>query len=272
LVGGVLKMKKTIVKILNFVDKQKKNVLIGATALGMSAGVVNASSGVLDIKNNLDLKGSSNDLRLNWSSSSSVSEGLDSSIYDTPLPSIMPDYSGIYSVVQGTKLMKDSRPNYVNEINFDLAFNGGLVDSTQNWQTFSFPYSSTFANDSITFQQFDPNDPNVAYPVYDVRKAIYYNDGNIQIANTPAGTYSPDEPYAHGAVYFDRNLADFNNDGIVDLLDFFLLSQEWGKTGNSLADIAIAVGNTGIVLPGTTSPYFDGVVDIGVRSVNPTLF
>jgi hypothetical protein len=126
-----------------------------------------------------------------------------------------------------------------------------------------------FGNKTITLQQHDSDlsDPNT-FPVYDVRKEIAYGNDmgkgyNEFVLPLPyLGTVGSEIPYAYFRVDFDRNLADFDNNGIVDLKDFAFLASEWGKTGNSFADIAISDPANAIYLSPNTTPYFDGVVDL----------
>jgi len=181
----------------------------------------------------------------------------------------MLDYSSAYSKVEGINLMGNTQPDYIASEDFNLAHYGTLDENHANQLELAFneaPGFNNFENKTLTLQQFNPSDPNVAYPVYDVRKEIHYNSGIVPIADVPSGTYDPEVPYAHGAIHFNRNLADFNNDGHVDSLDEKILLSEYGKGTyeapvKSLADIAISNPAGGIALPGSTTPYFDGVVD-----------
>lgn len=131
---------------------------------------------------------------------------------------------------------------------------------------FAESHGYDFGDKTITLQQTDPSSPNVAFPVYDVRKEIAYGPDighgyKEFILSLPDlnGVYGSEIPYAFFNLDFDRNLADFNNDKRVDMGDFAILAQEWGKTGKSLADIAISSPDDAVYLSPNTTPYFVSV-------------
>lgn len=91
-------------------------------------------------------------------------------------------------------------------------------------------------------QQYNPNNPNQKFPVYDIRKVEQWNAGKIQLP-VLNGTFVSEEPYAHFTIYFDRNLADFNNDGKIDFKDYSELANDFGKQdGNYITDISGPLG------------------------------
>lgn len=248
---------------------------IGIIVFGIGAGVANADIGKLDAINRISYL----DNVVSMSHAPNSEEGYNSTgNKDLPYGGhVVFNIEGkIISMIDDTlhpELMSDVRPEYSQSVfNCEMSLRSpdGSPMDTESWSDKSnnlevrFPLSYYFGNEPLTLQITQMNaDPNMIGNVYDLRKEIHYGSGTGVIALPDLnGIYNSEEVYGKFSVYFDRNLADFNNDGIINLQDFSLLAQEWGKTGNSLADIAIAVGNIGIVLPGTTTPYFDGVVDI----------
>jgi hypothetical protein len=271
-------IKNTLEKILNFADKQRKNFLIGATTLGIGAGVANASNGALSTYNYVgdSFDTIAHDL-VHRPEGAELLDSKDKKFDSNAIPHIYDSFSKVITRVEShpyPELRYDARGTDSNSVaEYELSLISRTGDTSDwvnksNYLTFALPLAQSnnydFGNEPLTLQITQMNgDPNMVGKVYDLRKEISYGNGTGVITLPDLnGTYNSEEVYGKFSVFFDRNLADFNNDGIINLQDFSLLAQEWGKAGNSLADIAIAVGNTGIVLPGTTTPYFDGVVDI----------
>jgi len=68
----------------------------------------------------------------------------------------------------------------------------------------SLPLASrgyTFANKTLTIQQYDPSNPSASYPSYDVRDVIEDNNGVITLARLD-GSYESEVPYAWFRVGF----------------------------------------------------------------------
>ena len=63
------------------------------------------------------------------------------------------------------------------------------------------PYFYTFANKTLTIQQYDPSNPSASYPAYDVRDVIDDNAGVITLARLD-GSYDSEVPYAWFRVGF----------------------------------------------------------------------
>ena len=59
----------------------------------------------------------------------------------------------------------------------------------------------TFANKTLTIQQYDPNDTAASYTSYNVRDVINNNNGVIALVNL-SGSYDSEEPYAWFKVEF----------------------------------------------------------------------
>jgi hypothetical protein len=155
--------------------------------------------------------------------------------------------SKIVSEVDGKELNGDSRPEKsMSGVTLHL----GLVSESGNVITISSanklklcfdPYNQgygDFGNQPITLQQYKPNDPNAFYPVYDIRKVIANNGGEIPLPNLD-GSFDSGQTYAHFVLSFNRFLADLNDSGKVGLEDFAYFAADWNATDvNSVADIS----------------------------------
>jgi len=214
------------------------------------------NEGCLEARNYVeDAEGNNNYIQTQHASESiapGISEGKDK--WDRFGPGYMPNNSGSYSEVNdvGTlwEFWTDSRPENSNtSFNIKLIYNGKINETKQNWLKFNFRYIDyRFGNRPIIFQQTSSTDPNAFYPVYDVRRAIAQNEGKVPLEDLAAGTYGPGTmtidvtPYGDGSLTIGtRLLADIKNeeDGLVNLDDFAVLANEWGKSDvNSIADIS----------------------------------
>jgi len=121
-----------------------------------------------------------------------------------------------------------------------------------NRLVFSFPpeLKAPFAGKPITFQQYDPADPNAAYPVWDVRKIIANNQGILPLADL-RGSVACGIPYLCAHISTSRLLGDVLRDGRIDANDYRLIVADQGLTGPADTDIA---SPKGLGLP-------DGAVD-----------
>jgi hypothetical protein len=278
LVGGVLMMRTTKNYKMGIICK----AIVGMSMILFLTDGVNAEDSSIGIVNSISSPYTNSHILLNHIQG--TKEGVDFVGDGKYYPMFNPEgiasktISGVNDPTYGyLELDRDSRPVESKSIyNCELSLiseDGSPIDTT-NWNSKENPLSiyhnfgggapGTFEDDTLTLQITQMvGDPNMVGNVYDLRKEIHYGSGTGIIPLPDLnGVYNSEEVYGKFSVYFDRNLADFNNDRIINLQDFSLLAQEWGKVGNSLADIAISEGNAGIVLPGTTTPYFDGVVDI----------
>jgi hypothetical protein len=226
-----------------------------------------ATPGRLDILNHLDFPYTNQWITL--IQMSGALEGKDS--YDSTYTNMGVD-AKIISIVEGHPLGEldlDARPEEsMTPFNLELSVITAVVSPNCLW--LDMPrVNYNFGNKTLTLQQYNFGDPTIAYPVYDIRKEIVFGQDpgygrNLGMIPLPdlKGDYGSEIPYAYFRVDFDRNLADFDNNGTVDLKDFVILAEEFGKTGNSLADIAISNPENAVYLSPNTTPYFDGVVDL----------
>jgi len=93
------------------------------------------------------------------------------------------------------------------------------------------------------------------YPVYDVKRAINAQGGDIGVIPLPNldGTYISEKTHTKFKLRFDRFLSDLDDDGKVDFVDLSYISNDWLKTsGQYVADIS---GPNGI--PDGNVNYYD---------------
>ena len=123
---------------------------------------------------------------------------------------------------------------------------------TENKLIFSFPVGAKdcFAGKPLTFQRYDLANPNVTYPVWDIRKIIQANQGILALEDLREYR-SSGVPYLTARISTSRQLGDVLRDGRVDVNDYRLIVSQQGFTGPADADIA---GPNGLGLP-------DGKVD-----------
>ena len=238
--GKALKDAGKFVKDVYILAKENPRalVLLGSLmAENIAYGVGEASPGYLTIKNNLNSK--QRNVNIIRDDGHFFGARDDKDNYDIPANSQPSDYPNCYSDIPDYHLwsnytFEDSNAPY--DIKF--SFNGTLSPSQPNWLEFYFSYGEdwAFSNKPITFQS-----ERLPYgEVVDVRKAISQNSGRVDFINVPAGTYNQWVPYGSGDLEIGtRFLADLNDDGIVNNLDFVILADDWQKPqGKYIGDIS----------------------------------
>lgn len=117
---------------------------------------------------------------------------------------------------------------------------------------FAFPAGAKdcFTGKPITFQQYNPVNPAISYPVWDVRKIIAKNQGVLPLADL-LEYRSSGVPYLRARVSTSRRPGDVLRDGRIDANDYNLVAAEQGLAGPADTDIA---SPKGLGLP-------DGAVD-----------
>lgn len=121
---------------------------------------------------------------------------------------------------------------------------------TANELCLSLPRQSNgydFRPHALTLQQYDPADPSVQYPLYDVRRVIASCDGLMWLPPLK-GSYESGVPYAHFTLSFTRRASgDLRKDGLLNLRDFAVLARDWGCTATpTIADMG---GSHGLGVP-----------------------
>jgi hypothetical protein len=258
---------KTLEKIANSIKEAgrkswkfvKHNTKIGVMIVGLGAGAysveeAHASPGYLTVNNCLNSKKRNVNINRNDSFFVGATDGYDNGL-DSRANSQNSGYPNFYSDIPGYHLWSDVRPEDSN-IPYDLklSFRGTLTTSKPNWLEFSFPYGPDrdYGNLPITFES-----SRLPFgPVVDVKRAIAQNGGVVNLIDVPAGTYDQWTPYGSGELDIgSRLLADLNDDGKVDFVDYSIQVTDYGKAqGQYVGDI---VGPNGV--PGG---YVDGI-DLG---------
>ena len=106
-------------------------------------------------------------------------------------------------------MLNDVRPlNSLSTISLELSLHsqsgGAITINSTNELRLSLPLTDrgyTFANKTLTIQQYEPNDSSASYPSYDVRDVIDDDGGMIVLVNL-SGSYDSEEPYAWFKVEF----------------------------------------------------------------------
>jgi hypothetical protein len=169
---------------------------------------------------------------------SGTAAGLDTTDVTYSFPTPAQQASKIVSIVPDKKqgrtyeMTTDARPAADADVSLEvsLASSSGqpLTVSSANQLRFSFPAGTTnnFPGKTITIQQYDPLNPAVLYPIYDVLTLITENAGVLPL-QTLSRTYASQQSYACFTLSFSRELTDFNGDGRTDFVDFALLARHW---------------------------------------------
>ena len=164
-------------------------------------------------------------------------EGFDS-LNDSQYIPIPSGSLGIYSEIINPlyKLARDARPTDSNTpFNLKLVYEGFLENCKQNNLKFAFGTES-FGTQTIIY---DSNNLKFGKRV-NVRNAIDNqvdpNKGRVDMKDLVAGTYTASSPYATGTLTIGTEpLAELTKDDLVDMKDFSVIANDWGKTGEGLA-------------------------------------
>ena len=186
-------------------------------------------------------------------------------IKSSKIVSLIPDTNNSEEIDGFYELYKDARPELNDPNNLTLlelsiysASNGSYTTSQNSLKFWIFDDTNSLVLDNcfngkpLTLQQIssDPNEPNLVYPLWDIRKVIE-NNGR-QIALDELNDQKPNVPYAFFELSTTKELLDINEDGTIDSNDYSCLLEDFGKTGIFRSDIASEKGSG---LP-------DGIVDV----------
>ncbi len=118
-----------------------------------------------------------------------------------------------------------------------------FASPTENKLIFSFPAGATdcFAGKPLTFQRYDSTNPNVTYPVWDIRRIIQANQGILMLENL-AEYRSSGVPYLTARISTSRRPGDVLRDGRIDVNDYSRIDSQQGFTGPADTDIASPKG------------------------------
>jgi hypothetical protein len=162
-------------------------------------------------------------------------------------------------------LARDARPKgSVGEIDLRVgleSLTGAKISfpaPTDSSLVFVLPRQRTgydFRGRPITVQQYDPRDPTVEYPIYDVRRLLGKTAGVLPLLRLQ-GSYESGVPYAFFTLSFTREAStDLTRDKVLNLRDFAALAKGWKQAEKpTVIDIA---GRHGMGVPDGNVNGFD---------------
>ena len=181
-----------------FLKKVSGLLLVLGLGASISDGLphADAQDGVLDIYNYVGSVQTNNYLRVIVGPPQYYSVGIDR--YDGDIPAFLPETCGLYTVVEGLRLNKDSRPDDVqNQFLMNLFVMDTLSQPESNWLTFGFTgVGGNFNGEPIRLQECDEQGKRFGYQ-YDIRDVITNHAGILPLADLQPGAYSADTPYKH---------------------------------------------------------------------------
>ena len=160
------------------------------------------------------------------------------------------DRSGGYSLVAGKKLGDDFRQNSSRTpVHVKGYFNGTIASENEPNITVELSWLwaeedvGRFGDMPLISTKEDANGNNIENDGYrgHIRAEMAYSGpdfASINFGKLPAGTYTPDTPFLHLRLDFDKPLADLNNDNEVNLKDYAFLAKRWREEGRCIADIS----------------------------------
>ena len=199
-----------------------KNFGLGKGIALLLAGIASKASGdpngALECRNNLN-GGTSNKYVAKHYDHPSVSEGVDQR--DEPYLAPPGEFIAMYSLIESNPYVVDTRPITSRTPYFiHLAYNGTLTEDKPNWLKLEMPWDGwTFGTLPLTLQRADGRRN-------DVREVINNHDGELPLGMRAAGGYNWQQAYEILKLSF-KDGADFNDDGIVNMLDYGILSKNW---------------------------------------------
>jgi hypothetical protein len=160
------------------------------------------------------------------------------------------------------ELAKDAKPENAAESLLELSIYSPEPDnfdiSSENAIRFWLP-ENAFKGKTMTIQQIS-FDPDIQYPVWDIRNIIDKNNGRTPLhyivtdtnlapadPNIPVKIIQPNVPYAWFTLSTSREIADIDGNGIINLNDRAIIAADMGKDGIFKSDIASLI-NDEIVL------------------------
>ena len=193
-----------------------------------------------------------------------ASENLSSKIISS-----IPNSNWAGKIKDFNELSKDARPFLVdpNDPNSLVLLELSIYNpwpndpniSSENYLRFWISDIDSFEGKLLTIQQIS-TDPNVEYPVWDIRTIISKNKRKLPMnyiemdpdkvpgaSNMTIKIIKPNVPYAWFTLSTNREIIDINEDSISDYNDFLLLIGDLGREGILRSDIA-SLKNGDIVL------------------------
>ena len=206
-------------------------MILGVGLLSMSGNAVNAQ-GQLSIANRVDASIGSMTIQHVDGASEDPND-----LFDV-VWLIPPAGSSLYSQTDTVQLSTDSRPQSNSQISpIHLVYDGQVAHTRHNQLEVSFPApGQEFGARPITIELSSGRR-------VDIRQAIDLNGGVMVLDPLTLGFYDMATPYDSFTLRFNRYIADLDDDGFVNYVDFALLSQDWQLTEiESIADITGPMG------------------------------
>jgi len=180
-----------------------------------------------------------------------ASDTLDTNDVKYTRPATESDHSKIVSEIRGPgrtvryDLTADARPpasrsDVKVRLSVESAAGQDVYFSqwTENKLLFSFPKgtANNFSGMPLTIQRYVPTDPNAQYPVWDIRKIVEMNKGDLRLEDL-AGQYDSGVPYSYWTVSTSRLPGDVDKSGAVDANDYRIIWDLQGLEGPTPADV-----------------------------------
>jgi hypothetical protein len=140
------------------------------------------------------------------------------------------------------ELSKDVRPDNAQDSLLEISIfspSATASDTTSENGLKFWLAPNAFKGKTVTIQKVS-TDSNIVYPVWDVNEIINKNGRYMPLSNLT--NQKPNTPYAWFTLSTSRQIADVDDDSIIDLDDYAILLEDFGKTGIFRSDIASAKG------------------------------
>ena len=191
-----------------------------------------------------------------------ASDGLDQ--YDNETILFDPDESGGFVDIENKKITSEFSQNSSRTAKHVKGFYNGTIASGSepniivelSWE-YAEPTEGRFGDMPLIATKETPDGNNIEEGGYrgDIRAEMDYSGpdfASIDFGELPAGTYTPDTPFLHLRVDFDKPLGDLDNDNVVNLKDYAIIAKRWREEERSIADIS---GPNDV--PDRTVDYYD---------------
>jgi len=172
--------------------------------------------------------------------------------------------SGAFVDIEGNKVVTEYSANSSRTAKHVKGFYNGTIASENepniivelSW-LWAEPDVGRFGDMPLIATKEDSNGNNIENDGYrgDIRAEMAYSGpdfASIDFGKLPAETYTPDTPFLHLRIDFEKPLADLNNDNVVNLKDYAVLAKRWREEGKCIADIT---GPDGV--PDMVVDYYD---------------
>ena len=104
------------------------------------------------------------------------------------------------------------------------------------------PNKGRFGDMPLILTKETPDGNNLPYGYRgDIRAEMDYSGpdfASIPFGKLPAGTYTPDTPFLHLRVDFEKLIADLDGHDVVNLKDYAIMAKYWMHEGSCIADIS----------------------------------